>query len=127
MPHNQHPQRGTYPYSPETVENIYIYRSNLLVMSTPIIVPLREKHEAPAPKCNELNTKNTIIQLPGGGGTHVMHGRSRMTIDPRILMPGQITLGFHRPGTHCLHQARSTVSCWASHIKGELHPAMKRF
>ena len=29
--------------------------------------------------------------------------------------------GFHRPGRHCLHRARSAVRCWASRIKGELH------
>ena len=41
-----------------------------------------------------------------GGGTHVMHGRSCKTIDPRIpTMPGRITSGFHRPGRHCFHQA----------------------
>ena len=40
-----------------------------------------------------------------------MHGRSRMTIDPRIpTMPGQSTPDFHRPGSHCLHQARSPLS-----------------
>ena len=32
-----------------------------------------------------------------------MHGRSRMTIDPRIpAMPGRSTPSFHRPGRHCL-------------------------
>ena len=32
-----------------------------------------------------------------------MHGRSRMTIDPRIpAMPGRSTSGFHRPGRPCL-------------------------
>ena len=36
-----------------------------------------------------------------GGHTHVMHGRSRMTIDPRIpTMPGRSTSGFHRPDRH---------------------------
>ena len=35
-----------------------------------------------------------------------MHGRSRMTIDPRIsAMPGRSTSGFYQPGGHCLHQA----------------------
>ena len=44
----------------------------------------------------------------GGGGTQIMHGRSRMTIDPRIpAMPGRSTSGFHQPGRHCLHQAQS--------------------
>ena len=57
-----------------------------------------------------------------------MHGRSRMTIDPRIpTMPGRSTSGFHRPGRHRLHQARSAVRCSASRMKGELHPAKKHF
>ena len=48
----------------------------------------------------------------GGGGefTHVMHGRNRVTVDPRIpTMPGWNTSGFRRPGTHCSHQAQSAV------------------
>ena len=37
----------------------------------------------------------------------LMHGRSRMTIDPRTpTMLGRSTSGFRRPGRHCLHQAR---------------------
>ena len=48
----------------------------------------------------------------GGGCTSVMHGRSRMTVDPRIrTMPGRSTSGFHRPDRHCLHRARSAVRC----------------
>ena len=44
------------------------------------------------------------------GNTHVMHGRSRMAVDPRIAtMPGRSTSGFHRPGRHCMHQVRSAV------------------
>ena len=63
----------------------------------------------------------------GVGCVDVMHGRSRMTIDPRIpTMPGRITLGFHRPGGHCLHQARSAVMRWASRMKGGLYPATNR-
>ena len=34
--------------------------------------------------------------------------------------------GFHRPGSHCLHQARSAVRCSASRRKGELHPTQNR-
>ena len=64
----------------------------------------------------------------GGGGTHIMHRRSRMTIDPRIpTTPGRSTSGFHRPGRHCLHQAQSAVRWWSSHVKGELHPTKNRF
>ena len=50
-----------------------------------------------------------------------MHGRSRTTISPRIpTMPGRSTSGFHQPGRHCLHQARSAVRCSASRMKGKL-------
>ena len=43
-----------------------------------------------------------------GGCTHFVHGRSRMTIDPRMpTLPGRSTLGFHQPGRHCLHRAGS--------------------
>ena len=50
-----------------------------------------------------------------------------LTIDPRIpTTPGRSMSGFHRPGRHCLHQARSAVRCWASRVKGELHPTTKR-
>ena len=56
-----------------------------------------------------------------------MHGRSLMTIDLRIpTMPGRSTSGCHRPGRHCLHQARSAVWCRASRKKGELHPTKNR-
>ena len=47
-----------------------------------------------------------------------------MTIDPRIpTMPGRSTSGFHQPGRHCLHQARSALRYSASRMKGELHPS----
>ena len=68
-----------------------------------------------------------------GGGKGVreciqfVHGRSRMTVDPRILtMPGRSTSAFPLPGRHCLHQARSAVRCSASRMKGELHPSKNR-
>ena len=49
-----------------------------------------------------------------------MHGRNRMTIDPRIpTMPVRRTSGFHQPGRPCLHQARSAVRCSASRMKGD--------
>ena len=55
----------------------------------------------------------------GAGGTQLVHGRGRMTIDPCIpTMPGRSTSGFHRPGRHYLHQARSAVRCSASRMKG---------
>ena len=63
----------------------------------------------------------------GGGDTHGMHGRSRITIDPRTpTMPGRgAGRVFHRPGRHCSHQARSAVRCSASRMKGELHLGTK--
>ena len=62
-----------------------------------------------------------------GGCTHVMHGRSRMTIDPSMrTMPGRSTSGFQRRGRHYLHQPRSALRCSASRMKGELHPTKKR-
>ena len=67
--------------------------------------------------------QSTPIPDEGGGRTPVVHGCSRMTIDPRIPMPGRSTPDFHQPGRHCLHQARSTVRCSASRMKGELHPS----
>ncbi len=37
-----------------------------------------------------------------GGVLDIMHGRSRMTIDPCFhSMPGRSTSGFHLPGRHC--------------------------
>ena len=62
-----------------------------------------------------------------GGCTQFVHGGSRMTIDPRIpTMPGRSTSGFHQPGRHFLHRARSAVRCSASRMKGELHPSKNR-
>ena len=50
-----------------------------------------------------------------------------ITIDPRIpTVPGRSTSGFHRPGRHCWHQARSPVRRLASRTKGELHPTKNR-
>ena len=72
----------------------------------------------------EVGSGNLYGEGEGGGGTQFVHGRSRMTIGPRILtMPGRSTSGFHKPGRHCLHQARSAVRCSASRMKGELHPS----
>ena len=65
--------------------------------------------------------------LERGGCTQFVHSRSRMTIDPRIpTLPGRSTSGFHQPGRHCLHQARSAVRYSASRMKGELHPSKNR-
>ena len=56
----------------------------------------------------------------GGRVLMIMHGRSRVTVDPRIpTMPGRSTSGFHRPVRHRQHQARSAVRCSASRKKGE--------
>ena len=60
------------------------------------------------------------------GGTHVMHGRSRMTIDSRVpTTPGG---GERRAFTDpadidCLHSASG---CWVSRMKGELPPTVVR-
>ena len=63
----------------------------------------------------------------GGGGAQFVHGRSRMTIDPRTpTMPRRSTSGFCQSGKHCLHQARSAVRCSANRMKGELHPTKNR-
>ena len=70
-----------------------------------------------------------IIHLGAGWGgvLKFVHVRSRMAIGSRIpTMPGRSTSGFHQPGRHCLHQARSAVRCLASRMKGELHPSKNR-
>ena len=54
----------------------------------------------------------------------LMHGRSRKIIDLRIpTTPGRSVSGFHRPGRHCLHLARSAVRRPRCRTKGDLHPA----
>ena len=48
-----------------------------------------------------------------------------MTLDPCIpTMLGRSTSGLHRPGRYCLLAPSATrnVRCWASRMKGELHP-----
>ena len=71
--------------------------------------------------------KGEMLRGGEGGVLDVMHGRGRTTVDPRIpTMPGRRTSSFHQPGRYCLHQARSAVRCWASRIKGELHPTKNR-
>ena len=55
------------------------------------------------------------VRTGGGGGgwryTPFVHGRSRVTVDPRILLCRDWgTSGFDQPGRHCLHQARSAVA-----------------
>ena len=66
----------------------------------------------------------------GGGVGRVhsifMHGRSGMTIEPRILaMPERSMSGFPRPGRRCLHQARSAVRCSASRMRMSCIPPIK--
>ena len=52
----------------------------------------------------------------GGGCTQLVHGRSRMTIDPRIpTAPGRETSGFHQPQTLLAPSARRRA------VFGELH------
>ena len=76
--------------------------------------------------------KRGVGERGGGGGIldrgdvlDLMHGCSRIPIDPGI--PTMQGSGFHRPDIYCLHQARSAVRCWASRMKGELHPSKNRF
>ena len=59
-------------------------------------------------------------QKEGGGGVlDIMHGCSRLMIDARIpAVSGWSTSGFHRPGRHCLHQARSTMGCFGESHEG---------
>ena len=41
-----------------------------------------------------------------------------MPSNPRIsIMPGRSVSGFHQPGRHRVHQARSAVRCSASRMK----------
>ena len=63
-----------------------------------------------------------------GGVLDSMHGRSRTTIETlaSLTIPGRSTSGSHQPGRHCLHQARSAVSCLASRMEDELHPTKNR-
>ena len=72
-----------------------------------------------------------FFQRGGGGGyLFITHGRSRMTIDPRIpTMLGRSTSGFHRSGRHCFAPSakRSAARCLASSMKGEMHPIKNRF
>ena len=52
------------------------------------------------PKSKKAHTGNR--EGGGKGGTHVMHGHSRMTLDPRIpTMSLRDVSGFHRPDRHC--------------------------
>ena len=65
--------------------------------------------------------------LHWAGCTQFVHGRSRMTIGPRIpTMPGRSTSGFRQPGRYSLHQAQSAVKWSASRMIGELHPFKNR-
>ena len=62
-----------------------------------------------------------------GGVLIIMHGRSRMTIDPRIpIMPGRSASGVYRPDRRRLHQAGAGVRCSARGMKGELRPTQDR-
>ena len=57
------------------------------------------------------------VALGGGGVADIMHGRGRMTVDPRfpICNAGMdCTSGFHGPGRHLLAPiAKRNVRCWA--------------
>ena len=63
------------------------------------------------------------VSSAGGGVLIIVHGHSRLIVDPRIpTTPGRSASGFHRPGRHCLQQARGAARRWASRMKAELHP-----
>ena len=65
----------------------------------------------------------------GGGGVIIVScmAEVRRTIDPRVpTMPGLSTSSIHRPGRHCVHQARSAERCKASRMKSELHLTKNR-
>ena len=54
------------------------------------------------------NFGNDLLLNGGGGALDIVHGGSRLIIDPHTpTMPGRSTSGFCRPGRHCLHSARS--------------------
>ena len=64
------------------------------------------------------------------GCTHVMHGRSRMAIDPRIPIcnAGTEHVGLSPTRKTLLApNAKGNVSCSARRIKGELHPTKNSF
>ena len=64
------------------------------------------------------NIKVTVHSRKEGVCAEFVHGRTRMTTDPHIpTLPGRSTPGFHQPGRHCSHQARSAVRCSASRMK----------
>ena len=69
-----------------------------------------------------LNVRFTVprwqeCHVLGGGGrcTQFVHGRSRMTIDPRILtMPGRSTSGFHQSGKGGGGGVKRACRCWGN-------------
>ena len=68
-------------------------------------------------------TSTSVLQR-GGGVLIIMHGRSRMTIEPRIpAMPGRSTSGFtYQTDVACTKREAPS----ASRVKGELHPTKSR-
>ena len=97
-----------------------VFNTTIVEMECMTVLQQRELSVQQWPR-HPPSTKNAWW---GGGCTHAMHGHSRMTIDPCIpTMPGRSSLSFHRPGRHCLYQARSAESRSASCMKGELHPS----
>ena len=61
-----------------------------------------------------------VGRILGGDVLIVMHSRSHMTVDTCIpTYPGRSSSGFHLPGKHSVKQARCTVRCSASCMKGE--------
>ena len=79
-----------------------------------------KRTETIMPKARSVPLKRRACK-GGGGGTHIMRGRSLS--DHKPSHPYNAMSGFRRPGRRCLHQARSAVRCSASRMKSELHPA----
>ena len=80
----------------------------------------------PSGKGRDVGWRRRVgAEAEGGGGegcTQFVRCRSRMAIDLRVLtMPARSASDFHRPGGHCLRQARSAVKCSANRMKGDVH------
>ena len=64
---------------------------------------LTKRQQGEVEEARAGSERNGLVRGGEEGAFYVMHGRSRMTIEPRIpTMPGRKTSGFHRPGRHRL-------------------------
>ena len=102
-------------YGASLVRSLRTFRVNLYRRTPPTEIPnpVRDTNQAMYRGRGVFDRRDML---------DFMHGRSRMTIDPRNpAVPGLSMSGFHRPGRHCLPLARSAVKCPVSRTKGELH------